>query len=105
MYITIKQAAEKWGISERRVRVLCSEGKIPGAYKEGRIWKIPYDVTKPTDGRYKITKSLIPILEEKLDNLKARRPLTEGELERLNEEFLTEYTYNSNTIEGNTLTF
>ena len=104
MYITIKQAAEKWGISERRVRVLCSKGKIPGAYQEGRVWKIPYDVTKPTDGRYKITESLIPILEEKLDNLKTRRPLTEGELERLNEEFLTEYTYNSNAIEGNTLT-
>ena len=67
----IKQAAEKWGISDRRVRVLCSEGKIPGAYQEGRVWKIPYDVTKPTDGRYKITESLIPILEEKLDNLKA----------------------------------
>ena len=105
MYITIKQAAEKWGISDRRVKVLCSEGKIPGAYQEGRVWKIPYDVTKPTDGRYKIRKSLIPILEEKLDILKARRPLTEGELERLNEEFLTEYTYNSNAIEGNTLTF
>ena len=105
MYITIKQAAEKWGISDRRVRVLCSEGKIPGAYQEGRVWKIPCDVTKPTDGRYKSRESLIPILEEKLDNLKARRPLTEGELERLNEEFLTEYTYNSNAIEGNTLTF
>ena len=104
MYITVKQASEKCGISDRRVRVLCSEGKIPGAYQEGRVWKIPYDVTNPTDGRYKITESLIPILEEKLDNLKARRPLTEGELERLNEEFLTEYTYNSNAIEGNTLT-
>ena len=104
MYITVKQASEKWGISDRRVRVLCSEGKIPGAYQEGRTWKIPYGAIKPTDGRYKITESLIPILEEKLDNLKTRRPLTEGELERLNEEFLTEYTYNSNAIEGNTLT-
>lgn len=32
MYITVKQASEKWGISDRRVRVLCSEGKIPGAH-------------------------------------------------------------------------
>lgn len=104
MYITVKQAAEKWGISDRRVRILCSEGKIPGAYQEGRAWKIPYDVAKPTDGRYKIKESLIPILEEKLDTLKTRRSLTEGELERLNEEFVTEYTYNSNAIEGNTLT-
>ena len=59
---------------------------------------------KPTDKRYRATKSLIPVLEKKLVDFKARRPLTEGELERLNEEFLTEYTYNSNAIEGNTLT-
>ena len=104
MYITVKQAAEKWGISDRRVRVLCSEGKIPGAYQEGRAWKIPHDAAKPTDGRYKTKESLIPIIEEKLEELNKRRPLTEGELERLNEEFLTEYTYNSNAIEGNTLT-
>ena len=104
MYITVKQAAEKWGISDRRVRVLCSEGKIPGACQEGRAWKIPHDVAKPTDGRYKTKESLIPIIEEKLEELNKRRPLTEGELERLNEEFLTEYTYNSNAIEGNTLT-
>ncbi len=104
MYITVKQAAEKWGISDRRVRVLCSEGKIPGAYQEGKAWKIPHDAAKPTDGRYKTKESLIPIIEEKLEELNKRRPLTEGELERLNEEFLTEYTYNSNAIEGNTLT-
>ena len=77
MYITVKQASEKCGISDRRVRVLCSEGKIPGAYQERRAWKIPYNAIKPTDGRYKITESLIPILEEKLGNLKAKRPLTE----------------------------
>ena len=104
MYITSKQAAEKWGISDRRVRILCSQGKISGAYQQGRAWKIPYDATKPSDERYKNKESLIPILEDKLKVLKKRRPLTEGELERLNEEFLTEYTYNSNAIEGNTLT-
>jgi len=104
VYITAKQAAEKWGISDRRVRILCSQGKIPGAYQQGRAWKIPYDATKPSDERYKNKESLIPILEDKLKVLKKRRPLTEGELERLNEEFLTEYIYNSNAIEGNTLT-
>ena len=104
MYITVKQAAEKWGISDRRVRTLCSEGKISGVFREGRAWKIPYDAIKPTDGRYKIKDSLIPIIKDKLEVLKTRRPLTEGELQRLNEEFLTEFTYNSNAIEGNTLT-
>ena len=104
MYITAKEAANKWNISDRRVRILCSEGKIPGAYQEGRAWKIPYDAVKPSDGRYKMKESLISIIEEKLEILKEKRPLTKGELERLNEEFLTEYTYNSNAIEGNTLT-
>lgn len=104
MYITVNQAAKKWGLSDRRVRNLCLAGKIPGAYREGRAWKIPSDATKPTDGRYKSKESLIPIIEEKLEILKKRRPLTEGELERLNEEFLVEFTYNSNAIEGNTLT-
>ena len=104
MYITVKQAAEKWGVSDRRVRILCSEGKILGAYKEGRSWKIPSDAVKPADGRYKNTESIIPIIEKKLEVLKEMRPLTEGELERLNEEFLVEYIYNSNAIEGNTLT-
>ena len=104
MYITVNQAAKKWGLSDRRVRNLCVAEKIPGAYREGRAWKIPSDATKPTDGRYKSKKSLIPIIEEKLEILKKRRPLTEGELERLNEEFLVEFTYNSNAIEGNTLT-
>ena len=103
MYITVKQASEKWGISDRRVRVLCSEGKIPGAYQEGRTWKIPYDAIKPTDGRYKITGTLIQILEEKLSNLKARRPLTEGELERLNEEFLTDMILKGLTIDQKSL--
>jgi excisionase family DNA binding protein len=41
MFMTVKQAAEKWGISERRVRVLCAEGRIPGSYKQGRGWRIP----------------------------------------------------------------
>ena len=104
MYITVKEAAKKWEISDRRVRKLCLEGKIADAYKEGKTWKIPFDAPKPTDGRYKIKESLISIIEHKLEILKKRRPLTQGELERLNEEFLTEYTYNSNAIEGNSLT-
>jgi len=104
MYIGVKEAASKWNIPERRVRTLCAEGKIEGAFREGRIWRIPVGATKPTDGRYKKADAIIPQIEEKLEKLKSRRPLTQGESERLNEEFLTEFTYNSNAIEGNTLT-
>ena len=104
MYITVKQVAEKWGLSERRIRVLCTQGKINGAYQEGRGWKIPVDALKPADGRYKSKESILLIIDNKKKELDIRRPLTEGEVERLNEEFVVEYTYNSNAIEGNTLT-
>lgn len=104
MFLTVKQASEKWGISDRRIRVLCSEGKIPGAYREGRGWKIPVDAKKPDDGRYKSKESLLAQIDRKKAELDSRRPLTAGEVARLNEEFIVEYTYNSNAIEGNTLT-
>ena len=104
MFMTVKQASEKWGISDRRIRVLCSEGRIPGVYQEGCGWKIPVDAKKPTDGRYKSKESLLAQIDRKKVELNDRRPLTEGEVARLNEAFIVEYTYNSNAIEGNTLT-
>ncbi len=104
MYMTVKDAAKKWGISDRRVRILCSEGKITGAYRQGRAWKIPTDAVKPMDGRYKTTASLLDIIDSKKAESDKSRPLSEGEVSRLYEEFAVEYTYNSNAIEGNTLT-
>lgn len=104
MFMTTKQAAEKWGLSDRRVRILCTDGKIPGAFQEGRGWKIPADAVKPTDGRFKSTESLLNMIDQKKAELDTCRPLTEGEVARLIEEFTVEYTFNSNAIEGNTLT-
>ena len=52
-YITTMQAAEKWEISDRRVRTLCKEGKIPDVILEGKTYKIPENATKPNDGRFK----------------------------------------------------
>ena len=104
MFITVKQASEKWGISDRRIRVLCAEGKISGAYQEGRSWKIPADARKPADGRYKSKENILLQIERKKEELDGKRPLTAGEVARLNEEFIVEFTYNSNAIEGNTLT-
>ncbi len=104
MYMTVKQAAEKWGISDRRVRILCAEEKVSGAIREGRRWMIPVDTRKPVDGRIKAAESLLAAIDRKKSELDTRRPLTEGEVERLTEEFIIEYTYNSNAIEGNTLT-
>ena len=51
-YISTKEAAQKWGISERRVRSLCAEGKIEGAARCGDwVWSIPAGTQKPADGR------------------------------------------------------
>ena len=50
-WITPQQAAEKWGISDRRVQALCANGQVDGAVKLGRGWLIPKDTQKPKDGR------------------------------------------------------
>ena len=55
-YLSIKQTSEKWGISARRIQVLCSEGRIPGATKIGFYWVIPADAQKPRDERIKSGK-------------------------------------------------
>ena len=51
--MTVKEAAKRWDVSERRIGILCQEGRIPGAYKEGRRWLIPDDAEKPVDQRRK----------------------------------------------------
>lgn len=104
MAMTVKQAAGKWGISDRRVRVLCENGQIDGAYRVGKIWYIPDSADKPADGRIKAKESLVSLIEKKKAELDTKRPLTSGEVQRLYDDFMVEYTYNSNAIEGNTLT-
>lgn len=105
-FLTTSQIAEKWGLTERRIRMMCQEGKIEGAFLVGKTWNIPENAEKPKRVN---AKSVSPknklkeilSLKEELDH---KRPLTEAELKRLNEEFMIEYTYNSNAIEGSTLT-
>jgi acyl-[acyl carrier protein]--UDP-N-acetylglucosamine O-acyltransferase len=50
-YLSVKEVSGKWGITARRIRVLCSEGRIEGATKIGRSWSIPENAVKPIDGR------------------------------------------------------
>lgn len=102
-YIKVSKAAEKWGISARRVRILCAEGKIPGVIRKGNLYMIPENAQKPLDGR-RSRAGVLAEIEQKRDRLNAMRPLTPGEVKRLQEEFMVEFTYNSNAIEGNTLT-
>ena len=55
-YLSLRQTAEKWGLSIRRVHTLCSTNRIPGAVKIGSYWAIPSDAEKPKDERIKSGK-------------------------------------------------
>lgn len=53
-FLSVKQAAKKWGITPRRVQVLCEQGRIDGAQRVGNVWTIPEIAMKPEDARKKI---------------------------------------------------
>jgi hypothetical protein len=55
-WISPKQAAERWGITERQAQSLCTQGKMLDVARIGRIWLIPKDAPKPPDGRTKAVK-------------------------------------------------
>lgn len=55
-YLSVRQIAEKWEISRRRVQTLCTEGRIPGAMRVGSYWAIPANAEKPKDERIKSGK-------------------------------------------------
>ena len=52
-YISVKEAAEKWGVTGRMVNYHCAAGRIEGARKIGNMWVVPKDAEKPADGRRK----------------------------------------------------
>jgi Fic family protein len=108
--MSIKEASEKWKISDRRIRVLCDEKRIEGAVKIGRYWSIPADAVKPADAREGTRKTYtglgydfnyIDSLKEMIDR---HRPFSKRLADSLHEKLIVEWTYNSNAIEGNTLT-
>lgn len=110
-YLKVSEVAKKWGISTRRVRLLCAQGRVAGVVRKGNLYYIPADAPQPTDARtytkQRNRKPYTPLLEqieEYRRRLSALRPLTPAETEALREVFLVEHTYNSNAIEGNTLT-
>lgn len=52
-YKTIKEISLEWGITPRRIQILCSEGRIEGAERAGKMWLIPENAEKPKDAREK----------------------------------------------------
>lgn len=81
-FISVAQAAEKWGVSERSVRNYCAHGRVPGAFITGKTWNVPADADKPARAARKDAK------------------LPGGIYHRLQ----IDLTYNSNHIEGSRLT-
>ena len=65
-YKSIREMAEIWGISKRRIQVLCSENRIDGAVKIGYSWAIPADAKKPDDARIKSGKYIKNRCDEKI---------------------------------------
>ena len=55
MFVRVKELADRWGVTTRRINQLCAQGFFPGAYKEGKFWMIPSDTKKPAVLREKKT--------------------------------------------------
>lgn len=64
-YLSIAQTSKRWGISSRRIQILCRDGRVAGAVRIGHSWAIPDDEPKPTDARIKngryIKKKVQPV--------------------------------------------
>ena len=53
-YMSAKEAASKWGITDRRVQLLCEQGRIKGVFRLGNAWAIPANAEKKKDSRKKL---------------------------------------------------
>ena len=109
VFLKVSDIANRWGISTRRVRQLCAEGRIDGVIRRGNLYYIPANAVQPVDARTHGTikgKRLpqLEVVDSLYERISAMRPLSPAEVAALREEFVIEHTYNSNAIEGNTLT-
>ena len=113
-FMTTNDAVKKWGISERRIRKLLLDGRIDGAVKVGNTWSIPVNANKPADKRsvkldniefkFDLPDNYFDKVDELNEKLNSKRPISKETLKSLKESINLEWTYNSNGIEGNTLT-
>lgn len=113
-FMTTNDAVKKWGISERRIRQLLEDGRIEGAVKVGNNWNIPIIANKPADKRsfkldntefkFDLPDNYFDKVDKLNKELNSKRPISKETLKSLKESINLEWTYNSNGIEGNTLT-
>ena len=90
-YLSAKEIAKKWNLTDRSVRKYCQDGKIPGAFLTGKTWNIPEDCEKPERAKRKSSKTqtLLDILKEQKDS-----KLSGGIYHRIQ----IDLTYNSITL-------
>lgn len=96
-YLSVSQVAKKWKLSERRVRNYCFQGRINGAFIDGKTWKIPKEATKPNRLNMKVDT---PITLLDILRIEKKSKLSGGIYHKIQ----IELTYNSNHIEGSCLT-
>lgn len=96
-YLSVKETALRWGLSERSVRNYCAAGRIPGTLLAGKTWKIPESAEKPerSNKSKPAPKTLLDILKEE-----KRSQMHGGIYHKIQ----IELTYNSNHMEGSRLT-
>lgn len=96
-YVSVKQAADSWGLSERSVRNYCAAGRVPGAVLQGKIWLLPGGAERPVR-----KKRVGKLATELLSRLRAEKEarISGGIYHKLQ----IDLTYNSNHIEGSQLT-
>ena len=96
-YLSVREIAKLWKMSERSVRNYCAEGKIPDAFLTGKTWNIPENAVKPDRKNKHIDKpkTLLDILKNEMKN-----KIKGGIYHKIQ----IDLTYNSNHIEGSKLT-
>lgn len=96
-YLSVRQMAEKWKLSERSVRNYCKNKRIPGAFLVGKTWSIPEDASQPLRKKSEksVTRTLLMVLKDEMEG-----KLSGGIYHKTQ----IELTYNSNHMEGNKLT-
>ena len=95
VYQSVLQMAKKWHISERSVRNYCANGRIPGAFRDGRVWKVPSDASKPQRTNKKDNVTLLNVLQQEKASKYSGGIYHKTQID---------LTYNSNHMEGSRLT-
>lgn len=96
-FISVKEAAKLWGLSERSVRNYCTQGRVEGAFLTGKTWNIPENARKPAraNSSETVPTTLAEILEDEMKS---------GRKGGIYHKIQVELTYNSNHMEGSRLT-